>query len=232
MTRIGQSTAKLCVSFVPELLSLTLVPKNIAVESSDEEDDIQQLALIESKLLQHDPTFTSAHTYAALKQQKSALLNAFRPSYDHADPDPNPNTTTRTRDIEGAHRLHLNVERWRVPEVWFQPGIAGIDAAGLGEVIGSLLHHTRCGKIFITGGPAQTRGMRERIEACVRPLLDPEMPVSVLAGKHLELDAWRGMDQFARTEEFSKVVVTKAEYEEWGGERIRRWWGGNWNNAF
>ncbi|KAB5594304.1 Chromatin remodeling complex subunit [Ceratobasidium theobromae] len=205
---------------------------NIAVESSDEEDDIQQLALIESKLLQHDPTFTSAHTYAALKQQKSALLNAFRPSYDHADPDPNPNTTTRTRDIEGAHRLHLNVERWRVPEVWFQPGIAGIDAAGLGEVIGSLLHHTRCGKIFITGGPAQTRGMRERIEACVRPLLDPEMPVSVLAGKHLELDAWRGMDQFARTEEFSKVVVTKAEYEEWGGERIRRWWGGNWNNAF
>lgn len=26
-----------------------------------------------------------------------------------------------------------------------------------------------------------------------------------------------------------KVGVSKAEYEEWGGERIRRWWGGNWN---
>lgn len=205
---------------------------NIAVESSDEEDDIQQLALIESKLLQHDPTFTSAQTYAALKQQKSALLNAYRPSYDHADPDPNPSTTTRTRDIEGAHRLHLNVERWRVPEVWFQPGTAGIDAAGLGEVMASLLQHTRCGRVFITGGPALTRGMRERVEACVRPLLDPDMPVTAIRAKDPELDAWRGMSQFASTEEFRRVVVTKAEYEEWGGERIRRWWGGNWNNAF
>jgi len=25
--------------------------------------------------------------------------------------------------------------------------------------------------------------------------------------------------------------VTKAEYEEWGGERIKKWWGSNWNSA-
>ncbi|CAE6513286.1 unnamed protein product [Rhizoctonia solani] len=205
---------------------------NIAVESSDEEDDIQQLALIESKLLQHDPKFTPAHTYASLKHQKSALLNAYRPSYDQSELDPNPGTTTRTRDIEGAHRLHLSVERWRVPEVWFQPGTAGIDAAGLGEVIASLLPHTQSGSVFITGGPALTRGMRERVEACVRPLLDPAMPVTAVRAKDPELDAWRGMSQFASTEEFKTALITKAEYEEWGGERIRRWWGGNWNNAF
>ncbi|KAG9104142.1 Nuclear actin-protein involved in chromatin remodeling [Ceratobasidium sp. 370] len=205
---------------------------NITVESSDEEEDTQQLILLESKLLQHDPSFTPAHTYAALKQQKSALLNAFRPSYDQPDLDPNPSTTTRTRDVEGEHRLHLNVERWRVPEVWFQPGIAGIDSAGLGEIMASLLPHTRCGRVFITGGPALTRGMQERVEACVRPLLDPDVPVTAVKAKDPELDAWRGMSQFASTEEFRRVVVTKAEYEEWGGERIRRWWGGNWNNAF
>ncbi|KAF8761135.1 Actin-like ATPase protein [Rhizoctonia solani] len=205
---------------------------NIAVESSDEEDDLQQLAVIESKLLQHDPDFTPAHTYASLKHQKSALLSAYRPSYDQAELDPNPGTTTRSRDIEGAHRLHLNVERWRVPEVWFQPGTAGIDAAGLGEVMASLLPHTRCGRVFITGAPALTRGMRERVETCIRPLLDPDMPVTALQAKDPELDAWRGMSQFASTEEFKTAVITKAEYEEWGGERIRRWWGGNWNNAF
>ncbi|KAF8680469.1 Actin-like ATPase protein [Rhizoctonia solani] len=205
---------------------------NIAVESSDEEDDLQQLAVIESKLLQHDPDFTPAHTYASLKHQKSALLSAYRPSYDQAELDPNPGTTTRSRDIEGAHRLHLNVERWRVPEVWFQPGTAGIDAAGLGEVMASLLPHTRCGRVFITGAPALTRGMRERVETCIRPLLDPDMPVTALQAKDPELDAWRGMSHFASTEEFKTAVITKAEYEEWGGERIRRWWGGNWNNAF
>jgi actin-related protein 5 len=45
------------------------------------------------------------------------------------------------------------------------------------------------------------------------------------------LDAWRGMADFARTEEFKGVCVSRAEYEEWGGERIKRWWGGNWNSA-
>ncbi|KAG8741536.1 Nuclear actin-protein involved in chromatin remodeling [Ceratobasidium sp. 414] len=204
---------------------------NMTVESSDEEEDTQQLILLESKLLLHDPSFTPAHTFAALKQQKSALLNAFRPSYDHSDLDSNPSTATRTRDVEGEHRLHLNVERWRVPEVWFQPGIAGIDSAGLGEIMASLLPHTRCGRVFITGGPALTRGMRERVAACVRPLLDPDVPVTATRAKDPELDAWKGMSQFATTEEFRRVVVTKAEYEEWGGERIRRWWGGNWNNA-
>ena len=52
------------------------------------------------------------------------------------------------------------------------------------------------------------------------------------SGMHGEFsDAWHGMAEFARTEEFGKVGVTKTEYEEWGGERIRKWWGGNWNMA-
>lgn len=38
------------------------------------------------------------------------------------------------------HQLHLNVERIRVPETWFQPGMFGIDSAGLGEVAGWVLN--------------------------------------------------------------------------------------------
>jgi len=39
------------------------------------------------------------------------------------------------------------------------------------------------------------------------------------------------MADFAKTDELKHVSVTKAEYEEWGGERIKRWWGGNWNSS-
>jgi len=39
------------------------------------------------------------------------------------------------------------------------------------------------------------------------------------------------MAAFSRTEEFARVGVTKQEYEEHGGERIKRWWGGNWNSG-
>ena len=39
----------------------------------------------------------------------------------------------------GRTRIHLNVERWRVPETWFSPSMAGVDSAGLGEVLQTTL---------------------------------------------------------------------------------------------
>ena len=63
---------------------------------------------------------------------KHALVNAFirGGSTERFDPD----------NIEHHHQLHLNIERIRVPETWFQPSIVGLDCAGLGEVAGSVLN--------------------------------------------------------------------------------------------
>lgn len=41
--------------------------------------------------------------------------------------------------LTGHTRIHLNTERWRVCETWFSPGMAGVDSAGLGEVIQNVL---------------------------------------------------------------------------------------------
>lgn len=39
----------------------------------------------------------------------------------------------------GKSRIHLNVERWRVCEAWFSPTMAGVDSAGVGEVLQNIL---------------------------------------------------------------------------------------------
>jgi actin-related protein 5 len=83
--------------------------------------------------------------------------------------------------------------------------------------------------VFLTGTPARIPGLSDRLHATLRPILPPEMPLQIVCAADPSLDAWRGMAAFAQTEEFARVGVTKAEYEEWGGERVRRWWGGNWN---
>ena len=75
------------------------------------------------------------------------------------------------------------------------------------------------------------KGLTERLHASLRPILPPEMALEIKCADDPFNDAWRGMAKFAQTEEFAKVGVTKAEYEEWGGERIKRWWGGNWNSS-
>jgi actin-related protein 5 len=81
-----------------------------------------RLAVIEKQLLEHDPTFSVEQTYAAVSTARSKLLASFRPEYPEDD-------------VRGHARIHLNVERWRTPETWFSPGMAGLDSAGLGETI-------------------------------------------------------------------------------------------------
>lgn len=69
------------------------------------------------------------------------------------------------------------------------------------------------------------------METTLRPILSPEVPLRIVKALDSSTDGWRGMADFAQTDEFANVGVTKAEYDEWGGERIKKWWGGNWNMA-
>lgn len=39
----------------------------------------------------------------------------------------------------GKSRIHLSIERYRVCEAWFSPSMAGVDSAGLGEVLQNIL---------------------------------------------------------------------------------------------
>lgn len=43
-------------------------------------------------------------------------------------------------ELARSYRLHLNVEKIRIPEVWFQPSIAGVDCAGIAELAGYMLN--------------------------------------------------------------------------------------------
>jgi len=163
-------------------------------------------------------------------------MSAFRPSYDEGD-------------VEGHTRIHLNTERWRVCEAYFSPGMAGVDSAGLTEVIQNLVpsfigSRSRAQQldypedraqvlqnVFLTGCASQFPGLKERLHAALQSLLPPGSPINIVRAADPALDAWKGMAAFSRTEEFRRVGVTKAEYEEYGGERIKKWWGGNWNYA-
>lgn len=198
---------------------------NTAEQSSDEEEELQQLQTLEQKLLAYDPTFTIEDTHAYISTKRSALLSAFKPIYDEGDP-------------AGKTRIHLNTERWRVCETWFSPSMAGVDSAGIGEVVQNILtafsaaERARLAQaVFLTGGPSQLPGLVGKMESTLRPILSPEVPLRVVKALDPSMDSWRGMADFAQTDEFARVSVTKAEYNEWGGERIKKWWGGNRNMA-
>lgn len=43
-------------------------------------------------------------------------------------------------ELKKSHQLHMNIERFKVPEILFQPHLAGVDQAGLDEISAHILN--------------------------------------------------------------------------------------------
>lgn len=87
--------------------------------------------------------------------------------------------------------------------------------------------------IFLAGQPSALPGLSGRLHSILQSLLPPGSQITIQLAADPALDAWKGMAAFSRSEEFrnAQCAVTRAQYDEFGGERIRKWWGGNWNGV-
>ncbi|KAI3628967.1 hypothetical protein CBS9595_000039 [Malassezia furfur] len=193
------------------------VYRNVVDAGEEEEREaMAQLEAVEAKLLEHDTQFTSEDTYAAMQARKTLLvttyLRGFEPKWD-------PN------DVAQYHQVHLNVERIRVPEVTWQPIMAGVDQAGLTELTGHVLRSFEAPvrermirNVLVTGRYAQLPHFDTRLAAGLRALLPPNAPLSVRRAQNARFDPWRGMRQWVldQPDVFRATSVTRADYEEKG----------------
>jgi len=191
------------------------------VSDDDEEEDLTKtLASLEATLLKHDPNFTEDSTRSAQSDYTNSLLHAFLHGPYPFDPE----------SQQHANQLHLNVERIRVPEVVFQPSIAGLDQAGIVEIASTILterladnaHQQDILKdIFLTGGNTLFEGFEERLRKELRAVLPAEQAIRVRRAGDCVLDAWKGAAKWAGKRESRGAFVTRAEYAEKGGEYLK-----------
>lgn len=126
-----------------------------AEDSEEEEDDEQTLIELETKLLSHDASFTRNETLAARQARKRALTRTFlggdpdsvdeehhikgrgvNGSHDaQGEDEEQQDDADKLEELARAHQVTLNVERARIAEVFFQPGMAGVDQAGVDEIM-------------------------------------------------------------------------------------------------
>ena len=192
-------------------------------DDEEEEDLDAEMKKMEAELLEHDPSFDEGMTMGAERDWRKSLMHAFLRG-------------PRPYDAESAgerHQVHLNVERIRVPEVVFQPSIAGVDQAGLVDIASSVLDSTVASRggeevrekllrdVFVTGGNTLFKGFEERLRRELRALLPSECELLLRGAKDPVLDAWRGAAGWAKTKEYREGRVTRAEYEERGSEYLK-----------
>ena len=189
-------------------------------ERGGEGDLDAALGEVERQLLAHDPLFTEEHTREAETDWTKSLMHTFLRGPWPFDPE----------SQREAHQVHLNVERIRVPEVVFQPSMAGLDQAGVVEIAGDILtqrlrDHPRredvLKDVFLTGGNTTFEGFEERLARELRAVLDAEWPLKVRRAGDPVLDAWRGAARWAGEAASARAFVSRADYQEKGAEYIK-----------
>ncbi|TDZ65150.1 Actin-like protein arp5 [Colletotrichum trifolii] len=189
-------------------------------DEHEEEDLSASLKTYEEDLLRYDPDFTYEHTHEAQTDWSKSMLHAFGRG-------PRPFDAGSQAEL---NQIHLNVERIRVPEVVFQPSIAGVDQSGLVDIAGDILGQ-RLGSfpnrdeflkdVFLTGGNTLFRGFDERLREGLRPLLPAESTLTVRRAQDALLDAWKGAAVWAGSDAWEAAKITRAEYQEKGAEYIK-----------
>ena len=189
---------------------------NDATNEEEEAQDYVTLAEIEQKLLQFDDAFTDENTYEALQARKTRLTQTFlygQPSRLDMD------------DPIQYHQLHLNVERIRVPEISWQPLIAGVDQAGVAELgrhvlfsVDQTIRDRMIRNVLVTGRYSSLPGFDARLNNSLQSYLPPNAPLSVRRAQCPRFDPWRGMREWVteQSDLFRASSVTRAEYEEKG----------------
>ncbi|ETI21366.1 hypothetical protein G647_07712 [Cladophialophora carrionii CBS 160.54] len=201
----------------------TVATEPASDDEEPEEDPLTALKALESELLQFDPNFSEKDTIEAQNDWTKSVLHAFLRGARPADPE---------SQREG-NQIHLNVERIRVPEVVFQPGIAGVDQAGLVEIIEGIVmgrfadfdqQQALLKDVFLTGGNTMFTSFEQRLRQELIATVPSDFTVNVRKASDPILDAWKGAASWwssADQVERQAASVTHAEYMEKGSDYIK-----------
>ncbi|KAL8954080.1 MAG: hypothetical protein Q9222_000093 [Ikaeria aurantiellina] len=189
-------------------------------DDEEEEDLGAGLKGVEAQLLKYDPLFSESNTLEAQSDWTQSLMHAFLRGPRPFEPE----------SQQEAHQVHLNVERIRVPEVVFQPSIAGLDQAGIVDIAADITNHGLVksqdrlrvlGDIFLTGGNTLFAGFSDRLRSEFRAVLPSEALIEIRQANDPILDSWRGAAQWAASLDSAQSFVTKEDYQEKGSEYMK-----------
>ncbi|XP_030469755.1 actin-related protein 5 isoform X2 [Syzygium oleosum] len=184
-------------------------------DDDDDEPDPEEAELtrISSRLQEIDPTFIPKVELGT--SQQIVEVPKFRPL------------------TKEDFQVILGVERFRCPEILFNPNLVGIDQAGLDEMAGVSIRRLSCDSkdvedrltqsILITGGSCLFPGISERLEARIRMIRPCGSPIRVLRASDPVLDAWHGASMYASTLQFPSQTFTRMDYYEKGEDWLRRY---------
>lgn len=130
-------------------------------------------------------------------------------------------------------QIFLGVERFRCPELLFNPNWIAVDQVGLDEMVGvsirrlpykdESLEQRLTSSILVTGGSSLFPGIVERLEAGIRMIRPCGTPIKIVRALDPVMDAWRGAASFASDPQFHQQTFSILDYHEKGEDWLRNY---------
>ncbi|KAF4677984.1 Actin, aortic smooth muscle [Perkinsus olseni] len=135
----------------------------------------------------------------------------------------------KTYELPGGNIITLGNERFRCPEVLFQPDLMGKEACGIHETLFNSI--MKCdldirkdlyANVVLSGGTTMFSGIRERMGKELTALAPSTMKIKVVAPPERKYSVWIGGSTLASLSTFQQMWITKEEYDEVGPTIVHR----------
>nr|AEW46681.1 actin [Ulva linza]ARO49594.1 actin 1 [Ulva prolifera]ARO49595.1 actin 1 [Ulva prolifera] len=138
-------------------------------------------------------------------------------------------TLEKTYELPDGQVITVGSERFRCPEVLFNPALLGMEAVGVHDTTFNSI--MKCdvdirkdlyGNIVLSGGTTMFAGIADRMSKEVSTLAPSSMKIKVVAPPERKFSVWIGGSILASLSTFQQMWISKAEYDESGPSIVHR----------
>jgi len=167
--------------------------------------------------------YTSAELEVVRQLKEELCYVAFKPSKEEI------HFSNRIYQLPDGSSLTVGKERFRAPEILFQPDIIGSEEPGIHEcVVQSImradmdLRKVFFSQIVLAGGTTMFVGFGDRLLNEVRKLAPKNTKIRISAPPERKYSTWIGGSILASLATFKTMWVSKADYQEHGKSFIHQ----------
>nr|P53502.1 RecName: Full=Actin [Fucus distichus]AAA19858.1 actin [Fucus distichus]prf//2111439A actin [Fucus distichus] len=135
----------------------------------------------------------------------------------------------KSYELPDGNVIVIGNERFRCPEVLFQPSFIGMESSGIHDCTFKTI--MKCdvdirkdlyGNIVLSGGTTMFPGIGERMTKELTALAPSTMKIKVVAPPERKYSVWIGGSILASLSTFQQMWISKAEYDESGPSIVHR----------
>ena len=135
----------------------------------------------------------------------------------------------RAYELPDGNVIQVGDERFRVPEVLFQPSFVGKEASGIQDCAFQAcmkcdvdIRKDLYANVVLSGGTTMYAGIADRMSKEITALAPASMKVKIIAPPERKYSVWIGGSILSSLSTFQQMWISKQEYDESGPSIVHR----------